>query len=160
MPVEVIRADYHNPRHASDLLELLDEYACHPMGGGQPLSAYTREHLLATLAGVPNAFSVLCYVDSQPAGLINCFQGFSTFKCKPLINLHDVIVSEPFRGQGLTQLLLAEVEQVARERGCCKLTLEVLDGNPIAQHAYRVLGFESYELDPLMGKANFWEKVF
>ena len=39
-----------------------------------------------------------------------------------------------------------------------KLTLEVLEGNSVAQSAYRAFGFEGYELDPQMGKALFWQK--
>lgn len=37
-------------------------------------------------------FSVLAFDADQPVGLINAIEGFSTFACKPLINIHDVIV--------------------------------------------------------------------
>jgi ribosomal protein S18 acetylase RimI-like enzyme len=50
------------------------------------------------------------------------------------------------------------VEELAGRLGCCKLTLEVLEGNSIAQAAYRSLGFDAYQLDPSLGKALFWEK--
>ena len=49
-------------------------------------------------------------------------------------------------------------EELARELGCCKLTLEVLEGNAKAQAAYKSLGYAGYELDPAMGKALFWQK--
>ena len=91
-------------------------------------------------------------------GLVNCFEGFSTFKGKPLINIHDVIVSMRARGRGVARLMLQQVEAIARERGCCKLTLEVLEGNQPAQNSYRAVGFKGYELDPVMGRAMFWEK--
>jgi len=51
-----------------------------------------------------------------------------------------------------------KTEEIARELGCCKLTLEVLEGNTVAQNAYRSLGYASYELDAAMGKAMFWQK--
>lgn len=158
--IVLLIADYNNPQHAQHIVDLLCEYAEHPMGGGQPLPQYSRDNVVQALANIPNAYSVLCYVDDQPAGLVNCIQGFSTFKCKPLINIHDLMVSANFRRMGLTKKMLAKAEDVARERGCCKVTLEVLEGNPIAQQAYRSYGFESYELDPKMGKAMFWEKIF
>lgn len=41
---------------------------------------------------------------------------------------------------------------------CCKLTLEVLEGNKLAQQVYRRFGFQGYELDPKMGRALFYEK--
>jgi len=54
--------------------------------------------------------------------------------------------------------MFAEVEAIARERGACKLTLEVLDGNASARAAYRRLGFAAYQLDPTMGHAQFLQK--
>jgi ribosomal protein S18 acetylase RimI-like enzyme len=84
--------------------------------------------------------------------------GFSTFACQPLLNIHDVIVSLPYRGRGLSKLMLQLAEQIAIDSGCCKMTLEVLEHNYIAQKAYRSIGFDGYELNPAMGKALFWEK--
>ena len=64
-----------------------------------------------------------------------------------------------YRGLGLSQKLFIEAEKISRERGYCKLTLEVLEGNIVAQNAYKKLGFSGYELDEKTGKAMFWEKV-
>jgi ribosomal protein S18 acetylase RimI-like enzyme len=66
---------------------------------------------------------------------------------------------EKYRGLGLSQKLLQRVEVIAINRECCKITLEVLEGNDIAQSAYRNFGFSNYELDPKMGKAMFWQKL-
>jgi ribosomal protein S18 acetylase RimI-like enzyme len=55
--------------------------------------------------------------------------------------------------------MLEKVEAVAKDRGCIKLTLEVLDGNQTAKNAYVKFGFAGYELDPVMGKAGFWDKA-
>lgn len=158
MKINVISADYHNPQHASDLIQLLDGYACDPMGGGTGLADNVKDNLVHQLKTRADAFSVLCYVDGKAAGLINCFEGFSTFKCQPLANIHDVTVNSEFRGLGLSQKMLDVVEQIARDRGCCKLTLEILQGNKIAVNAYQKHGFKGYELDPQMGQAMFWEK--
>ena len=38
--------------------------------------------------------------------------------------------------------------------GCCKLTLEVLEGNKLAQAAYIANGFAGYQLDPEMGQGD------
>ncbi len=159
MTVEVLVADYRSAAHSRDISFLLNCYAEDSMGGGKPLSDYVLKNLASELADVPNAFSIICYADGKPAGLVNCFQGFSTFKCKPLINIHDIVVANGFRGLGISQLMLNEVEKIAIERGCCKLTLEVLEGNKVAQNAYIKFGYQGYELDPTMGKALFWEKA-
>jgi len=158
MNVEVVQADYDNERHARDISDLLNRYALDPMGGGEPLTEAVMATLASELAKRSHAFSVLCYVDGAPVGLINCFEGFSTFKCKPLINIHDVAVIDGFRGQGISQRMMDKVEEIARQRGCCKLTLEVLEGNKAAQRAYLRHGFSGYQLDPEMGNALFWEK--
>ena len=89
---------------------------------------------------------------------MNCFEAFSTFACKPLVNIHDIAVSSEFRGKGISQKMLAVVEEIARKKGCCKITLEVLQGNRVAQNAYRKFGFDNYALDPEAGHAEFWQK--
>lgn len=158
MKLEIIRADYHDPRQASQLLALLSDYARDPMGGGKDLTDEVKAVLVQRLARVPGALSLLAYADGQPAGLLNAFPGFSTFAAAPLLNIHDLIVNRDYRGLGLSQRLLAEAEQHARAWGCCKLTLEVLAGNRVAQKAYARFGFAGYQLDPETGQALFWQK--
>ena len=102
---------------------------------------------------------MLAFIAGEPVGLVNCFEGFSTFACRPLVNVHDVVVIAAVRGQGISQKMLAKVEEIARQRGCCKITLEVLEGNEAAKGAYRKLGFSDYQLDPQMGRALFWQKA-
>lgn len=68
-----------------------------------------------------------------------------------MVNVHDVVVKEQFRGLGLSQML-QKVEERARQRGCCKITLEVLEGNALAQSAYRKFGFDDSVFDPAHGR--------
>ncbi|MFK7733602.1 MAG: GNAT family N-acetyltransferase [Pseudomonadales bacterium] len=150
--------DYQNVDDAEMMRALMNEYAVDPMGGAQALSTEILAQLPSTMASVPGAFSVLGFVESEAAGLINCLASFSTFKCKPIINIHDVVVTDKARGSGLCAIMLALVEQQAIERGCCKLTLEVLEGNQPARKAYDKFGFQSYALNPELGHALFWEK--
>lgn len=157
--MQVIRVDYTNPRHASALVQVLDLYAQDPMGGGQALPAQVLAALPNELAKRPHALSVLAFDGDTPVGLVNCFEGFSTFACRPLMNVHDVMVIEGYRGQGISRAMLELVETLARERGCCKMTLEVLEGNTQAQAAYRKLGYSGYELVPANGNALFWQKT-
>lgn len=160
--VRICRADYGNAAHAAALVSLLDAYACDPMGGGAPLSDFVRTHVVSALAARPHAFSVLAFRGEDtghPVGLVNAIEGFSTFACRPLVNVHDVVVLPGYRGQGIGERMLAEVELVARERGACKLTLEVLSGNTGAMHLYQRVGFANYQLDPAMGSAQFLEKL-
>lgn len=156
--IDIVKADLSLPAHAEATIQLMDAYALDPMGGGQGLSNYVKANLLAELAKRKSAHVILAFVDAKPAGLIICLEGFSTFACKPLLNIHDAMVALPYRGKGLSKLLLQKAEAIALDLGCCKLTLEVLEGNHIAQAAYKSFGFSGYELNPQMGKALFWEK--
>ena len=156
--VTVVRADYAHPDHASAVVRLLDAYASEPEGGEHPLSDEVKANLVAALAARPQAYSVLAYDGPQAVGLVNCIEGFSTFACKPLVNVHDVMVLATHRGRGIAAQMLALAESLALERGAVKLTLEVLSGNAPAFKAYQRLGFESYQLDPSMGTAQFMQK--
>lgn len=158
MQIDVIEVDYRNKRQAEDLIFLLNDYSQDPMGGGEPLPEYVQENLASALQDVPGAASFICYVGDEPAGLINCIPGFSSFKCKPLLNIHDITVRKQFRGLGISQKLLSAVEALAQSRGCCKVTLEVLSGNEVAKSAYRKFGFSDYQLDESVGTALFWQK--
>ncbi|GGD60480.1 GNAT family N-acetyltransferase [Croceicoccus mobilis] len=155
----VTLADYGDPADGADLLAMLDVYARDPMGGGEPLAQVTRDNLLAGLAAQPGAFTLLARLDGKAVGLANCFTGFSTFKAKPLINIHDIAVAPDARGKGVGRALMRAVEAEAKKRGACKITLEVLGGNEPAKALYAAEGFGSYALDPAMGNAQFWEKT-
>ncbi|WP_226662807.1 GNAT family N-acetyltransferase [Microbulbifer aggregans] len=156
--VEIRLADYSNPKDGRDLLAMLEEYSRDPFGGGEPLPEICHRELPARLAAFPGAFSVLAYRGEQPLGLVNCFMGFSTFACKPLVNIHDVAVSEAARGAGICTAMLEKVVEVARERDCCKITLEVLEKNHPARAAYLKCGFKPYALDEEFGQAEFWQR--
>ena len=164
--MQIVLADYRDPTHAAALIELLDAYARDPAGGGQPLTDFVRRNLVRELAARPQAFSVLAFDGAQETpdampravGLVNCFEGFSTFACRPLVNVHDVVVLPTHRGLRVAEQMLQLVEDTAKARGACKLTLEVLSANHSAMALYRRFGFAGYQLDPAMGQANFLQK--
>lgn len=158
MDVIITPADYANPAHAAAIVTLLDSYACDPMGGGKPLSAPARANLVSGLAALPTAFSLLAYVGDEAVGLANCIGGFSSFAGRPSINIHDIAVHPEWRGRGIGRALFAEIEAIAKARGACKVTLEVLSGNTPAKALYAGLGYGEYRLDPEFGTALFWQK--
>ncbi len=152
------RADFSDATDARAIVELLDIYARDVAGGGEPLKEFVLRNLVPELAKRPQAFSVIAWDGGKPVGLVNCFEGFSTFAARPLVNVHDVVVAPSHRGRGVANVMLAEVERIARERGACKLTLEVLQGNHGALRLYERVGFAGYVLDPAMGQATFMQK--
>jgi len=144
---------------ANSVIELLNEYAQHPMGGGEALPEFTRKNLIATLNTRTDCSIFLAFDDNKAIGLCNCFETFSTFACKPLLNIHDLYVTETYRQKGIGRLLMQQAEQLARDKGCYKMTLEVLSKNEPAKKSYRASGYQPYQLDEQFGFAEFWQKL-
>ena len=114
------QADYGNAADGALLLALLDAYARDPMGGGKPLTADVRERLLPALAAQPGAFSLLAFDGDEAVGLADCLTGFSTFKARPLINIHDMAVLPEARGKGVGRALM----HGSRSRSPCARRLQ------------------------------------
>ena len=149
---------YDDVWHARAIFDLLNSYAQDPMGGREALPESTRRDLVPELRRRPWVVTLLALSGDRPVGLMIAMEGFSTFAAKPLMNIHDVAVLPGFRGKGIGSSLFREIEAMATKRGCCKLTLEVLENNDRAKGLYGRLGFQPYILDPEHGAAQFWEK--
>ena len=158
MQMEISAIDYSSSRHRDAVLTLLNDYALSPEGGAEELSEYTRKNLLSELELRSGVKVFLAFNQEEAAGLLIAIEGFSTFACKPLLNVHDVYVSAGNRTQGVARALFEQMESYAQTIGCCKITLEVLENNRVAREAYQRFGFEAYQLVPEMGKALFWQK--
>lgn len=156
--ITFVTADFTQPEHAQALTYLMNAYAQDPMGGDAAIDPTILAQLPTVLAARDDAFTILAYAEDTPVGLANCFVGFSTFAAKELVNVHDLVVVESYRYQGIGKALLAEVEKRAQSRNACKITLEVLQNNAPARKAYQDVGFVPYELSPGAGVAEFWQK--
>ena len=95
----------------------------------------------------------LAYEGDQSLGVAICMIGFSSFRGKPLINIHDIAVRPEARGKGVGRKLLNAVEEEARNLGCGKVTLEVRSDNTRAQGLYQSVGFKPSEPETL-----FWSQ--
>lgn len=159
--IEIKAVDFSNSSHRNHFCEMLNHYAMDPMGGGEDLSTSVLEKVCSDLNHWPGAFSFMAVDDEnpdKPLGLINCFLAYSTFKAKHILNVHDIVVKRESRHQGLGRKMLMHVEEHAKNIGCCKLTLEVLDRNTEALRAYHSFGFERYQLQADKGHAVFLQK--
>jgi ribosomal protein S18 acetylase RimI-like enzyme len=157
-PITVRRVNYQDATDRAALCQLLNGYAQDPMGGSTPLASEPLARLCDDLAKRPFAFSFIAWNGSEPVGLANCFEGYSTFKAQPLINIHDLAVHPSARGRGVGQALMQAVAAEGHARGACKITLEVLSGNAVALKSYERFGFAGYQLDPKAGQAVFLQK--
>jgi GNAT superfamily N-acetyltransferase len=143
MNVQVRPADLSDAGDAESIVTLLNAYALEPVGLAGPLSRDVRERLVPALREVPDVLVLLAFADDAPIGIAVCFVGFSTFRARPLLNIHDLAVLPEHRGKGAGRALLQAAENHARRRGCCRLTLEVLESNSGARALYHRFGFDA-----------------
>lgn len=158
LDVRTLLADLHDSAHQQAVLLLIDAYSRDHYGDGKPLDPDIKARLIAGLQKHPTTEIILAFANEAPAGIAVCFLGFSTFAAKPLLNIHDFAVAPEFRRRGIARQLLNAIEARARELGCCKLTLEVLDKNEPALRAYKNAGFVRYTLQEGAGEAIFLTK--
>ena len=156
--IEIVETAYSKDKHDKILMNLMNQYAEEVRGKNTSLSDFTQKNLINELERRNNIVTFIAFVDKEPAGFAICIEGFSTFKCKSLLNIHDLYVKPEFRGKGLSKKILKKIEILAIDRKYCKITLEVLENNTIAFNLYKSSGFVLYELDPKLGKALFIEK--
>ncbi len=139
--VLVRTAQLAQPQDAADVLRLLEHYSENPWGANAPLPPSVRETVVAGLQQHPSCTIFLAELDGVVVGMAICFVGFSTFRAKPLMNIHDLVVWEDARGQGVGSSLIDAAADYARQRDWCALTLEVRSDNP-ARHLYARKGFQ------------------
>ena len=158
MSIRIVEADLNLSEHRAAVLAMVDAYSMDAMGSARPLDPEVRTRLIPGLQRHPTTLIFMAFEGEQPVGVAVCFIGFSTFAAKPLVNIHDCMVIPGFRGKSVGRRLLEAVECKARELGCCKLTLEVMDNNHRALRAYEAAGFERYSLQEDAGTAIFLTK--
>jgi ribosomal protein S18 acetylase RimI-like enzyme len=144
--IEVLDADYDDPAHRAGILEIIDSYASDPVGGGEPLPPEVREVLVSSLRDHPTALVLLAFAGKAAVGVAVCFVGLSTFRARPILNIHDLAVLPEWRGKGVGRALLSAAEARARREGCCKLTLEVQENNLRARALYQSFGFGDFDI--------------
>jgi len=135
-------ADLYSPTDAATIVALTDDYAQDAMGGGKPLSNHVKANMVPGMQATPGTLVIIAEYEGTPVGLANCFTAYSTFRAKPLINIHDLCVHHDWRSKGVGSILLDAVADEARRRGCCKVTLEVREDNP-ARRLYERNGYKS-----------------
>jgi ribosomal protein S18 acetylase RimI-like enzyme len=151
--VRVQLADLNDPAQQASIIELLDMYCRDPFGQGQPLSPEARRNLIPGLKGHGGAKVFLAHDRQATVGLAVCFVGFSTFRGRPLLNIHDIAVEPKWRGLGVGRALLTAIEAEARQLACCKITMEVRSNNDRAKRLYAQEGYQGS--DP---ENWFWTK--
>ena len=158
--VEIVEVDLDRADHRADVLGLTAAYGADAMGTAAPLPEAVLGRLIEGLRAHPTTLLLLAYdrETKSAIGLATCFAGFSTFHARPLINIHDLVVLDGYRGKGIGRRLLDAVEGKARSLDCCKVTLEVNQNNRRAVHLYESFGFAHVGAATPLGGALFYAK--
>jgi len=128
--ISTIQADLNNPKHARDIVNIVDMFAKDPMGQDEALEEDIRIDMIAEMKKVPTTMTFIAYMGERALGIVTCFIGFSTFTASKIFKIHDVAVHPDARGLGIGTKLLGMVEKEAERMGCSKITLEVRTDNP------------------------------
>ena len=151
--IRFVFCDFDNPEHQNGLCTLLNHYMSDPMGNHPPLNPQEQLRLIHDLKEHPTAEVLFITFNHRYVGMVTLFTNYSTFYLKPYLYIHDVVILNDLRGEGLGRALLNQVIEIAEQRGYCKLTLEVREDNAAAKQLYNKLGFK--ESEPIM---HFWTK--
>jgi GNAT superfamily N-acetyltransferase len=95
--------------------------------------------------------------DSPPAGIAQVRFRFGIWWAAEDCLLEDLFVDDSARGSGLGRALLERVVELARERRCRRIELDVNDNNDPALALYRSLGFDND--DPRYGGGNLFMRL-
>lgn len=153
MDTKIVNCDYTNPIHKDAVATLINAYINDEMGGGESLNEDEQIRLLEGLKKHPKSIVLLAEIDGVFCGLLTAFENFSTFTVSPMLNIHDIIVLKAYRDKGIGRKLMQNLIDEANQRGCSRITLEVLENNIKAQNLYRSEGFG--ETKP---KHYYWRK--
>ncbi len=150
--MKLVKVDLNIEGHSKAVVLLLSDYMQDEMGIGKAMPQDLGPKIIEGLKKHSGYLGFFVRIDNYFVALANCNLVFSTWKAKSIINIHDFIVSPNFRNKGVGLFLLREIETYAREKGYCRINLEVRQDNVKAQNLYKKAGFK--ECDP---SNYFWE---
>src|SRR5262245_14367138 len=129
--MHVFIADLDQPAHADAVVALLDMYCQDYFGKLAPLAGDVRNGVIRGLKEAGGT-CFLAWDGKAFVGVAICLPSFSSFRARPLLNIHDIAVVPEQRGKGVGRAMLTTIEAEARRRGCAKITLEVRSDNALA----------------------------
>jgi ribosomal protein S18 acetylase RimI-like enzyme len=156
MNATIRQADLDVAGDRESTLELLNSYSQHPMGSGADLPPDVQQRVVDGLRNHPMTRVFFATVNDQVVGIAVCFVGYSTFKAKPLLNIHDLHVRSEFGRRGIGAALIDAVVDYTRSIDGCAVTLEVRRDNP-ARTLYTQKGFQTHN-EPLPDDAMLFGK--
>jgi ribosomal protein S18 acetylase RimI-like enzyme len=82
-----------------------------------------------------------CEDANDVIGIAVCFKGFSTYKQRELLNIHDFYIRSNYQGKGIGKNFLDYIQDECKRNNYCRVTLEVYNDNINAIKLYKKCGF-------------------
>lgn len=132
------------PDDAAEILRIISELARFERSP-DPV-ALTEDRIRADGFGPDRRFEVLlAETDGRIRGAVVLFEGYSSWQGAPTLVVHDLFVDENARGGGTGRALVAAAARLAREKGCCRMDVNVMAWNARGRRFYESLGFGALE---------------
>jgi GNAT superfamily N-acetyltransferase len=91
---------------------------------------------------MPHFHALLAEIDGQAVGMLVYLLTYSSWAGRPVLVIHDLFVRKALRGRGAAKALVGRAAQLAREQGCCRVDVNVLEWNDLARGFYQAQGFD------------------
>ncbi|MCX7772209.1 MAG: GNAT family N-acetyltransferase [Clostridia bacterium] len=112
---------------------------------GEMQKAYDVHNVLKHIPDV-----IVLYRNGIPSAC-GAFKAFDAHS----VELKRIFVSEDCRGKGFAQLVIKELEELARKKGYTRAILETGFGQPEAIYLYRKMGYQAIEnFEPYVGNKD------
>ncbi|USD64069.1 GNAT family N-acetyltransferase [Vibrio sp. SCSIO 43136] len=149
MEISIKRIDTGNAEEQQIFEGLFSDYVA-----GSTLEV--DSNVVNQLFALPYFHGFVSSVDSKPAGFAVCFESFSTYRAQRVMNIHDFMVLDNFRGKGVGKAQLDGIERYCREHDYLKITLEVGEDNLAAKKLYSSCDYEDYRV--VLKAQQHWQK--
>jgi GNAT superfamily N-acetyltransferase len=125
-----------------DELNALERAGC-PHASIVPLTLEEFTTLWASSFDSPNHCWRIVEVDQRPVGF-GLIYLTSPRTTPPGAYIHWAYLEEPFRRSGLGHALLQDLLDWAKQEGACRVELQFIDGNHIAERFWTKMGFRPF----------------
>ena len=141
--------DLTNINDSKHVIRLLNEFSISI--DNHELDIEIQQTLVRNLIQLNNVIVYFAHSNTEIIGVAICFYGFSTFKNKKLINIHDLYIVKKFQNKGIGSKFLQYIEK-ENKTVCCKVTLEVYKSN--------INAIKTYEKNNYIGSSDKNDVIF
>jgi len=107
-----------------------------------PPAPETSKKFLKERLEKKDSIILIALKDYFATGFCQIYPAFSSVAMKPVWILNDLFVDKEYRGLGVAQTLIREVETLAKENGVFSIKLATAVDNKNAQSLYTKLGYQ------------------